>query len=92
MLEACQNLDIKEVQELLSEGADVNFVESTGANCWYSGDTTTPLYEAISSHKYGDDEKKQVEVVALLLKNGANPKFAATRGGWNHSSSHATFT
>ena len=92
MLEACQNLDIKEVQQMLSKEADVNFVVISDPNDWYTGITTTPLYEAITSHKYGDDEKKQVEVVALLLKNGANPKFAARRGGWNHSSSHATFT
>ena len=58
---------------MLSQGAEVNFVANTGPKNKF---TTTALFEAVSSHKYGDDEKKQVDVVELLLKNGADAKFA----------------
>ena len=64
---------MKEIEEMMSMGADVNFVQNVG----YS---RTALYEAVTSDNYGDDESQQVDVVELLLKNGADANFVSESG------------
>lgn len=61
-----------------------------GANSWYRGDSHTALYDAV--HEKFDGEKNYVDVIELLLENGADPNFQATCGGWNHSSKYPLFT
>ena len=76
---------LAEVQFLLEEGADPNYIQHTDANQWYSGDTHTALYEVLYSDTI-KDQKNFNDVVQALLKGGADPNFKATRGNWNRSS------
>ena len=75
-MEACRNLDPKEIQELIAMGAEVNYVERTNENGWYDGDSTSPLYAALTAHS-DVDEKVHIDVIELLFKNKANPSFSA---------------
>jgi ankyrin repeat protein len=71
------------VKELLEQGANPNYVRYTDSDCWYSGNTHTALYSAVHNRNF-NDEKAFNDTIEILLKNGANPNFKATRGGWNH--------
>lgn len=46
LVEAAQNLNLEEIKSLIIKGANIDYVERTNSNDWYSGDSHTPLSAA----------------------------------------------
>ena len=48
LIDAAAKLDLEEAKKLLALGANPNHVRYTDSDCWYAGNTHTPLYVAVN--------------------------------------------
>jgi len=80
-------------RELIESGASAKRVFHEGANDWYSGDSTTCLWNAITSFAGGDAtaQERFVDTVVVLLQAGADANFFAEKGNWNRVSHYSLF-
>lgn len=62
-MQAAKKCDLDKIKELISSGADVNYVKYTGANCWYIGDTHTPLSQAFDYQFQEGEEEKYIQML-----------------------------
>ena len=67
LIDAAKALNFAKIQSLIQEGADVNYVRYTDANCWYSGNTHTALYEAVHSDFKEGEQENYIRVLQYLL-------------------------
>eukprot|EP00493_Phyllostaurus_siculus_P025882 UN26227 len=88
--DAAKRFDVELCKRLINDGASASKVFRTGANDWYDGNTTTALYNTIKTFS-SSQEEKFVEVVVLLLANGADANFTAVRGNWNRVTRYPLF-
>lgn len=91
LIETCKNCDLGRAQQLISCGADINFVHRTDVSSWYTGNTHTPLSYAVAYSFKKDEENKYIEMVEFLLNNGADVKFETTIGTWGRAGEYSIF-
>jgi len=93
--EAAQNLNLDLCKELLQLGADPKKVFLEGGNGWYEGNSSTALYNIVDKFYPKGRSPEQhatfVDIVELLLANGADPDFKARRGNWNGCTYYPVF-
>ena len=90
---AARRFDAQLCRELIESGASAKRVFHEGANDWYSGNTTTCLWNAIVSFAGGDAtaQERFVDTMIVLLEGGADADFHAKVGNWNRVSSYSLF-
>lgn len=55
LIDAATVHKLSEINRLIKAGANVNYVRYTDANCWYSGNTHTALYNAVHA-KFNENQ------------------------------------
>ena len=67
--DAAQAFDVVLCRDLIQRGANPNRVFNSNSNGWYSGDSSTCLYNAIDNFNGGSPENQEhyVDTVELLL-------------------------
>lgn len=54
LIDAAKDHNLALMKELVTKGANVNYVRHTDMDAWYSGNTHTALYTAVHSDFKGD--------------------------------------
>ena len=94
LIEACKKQELAEVQKLILEGANANFVHREDGT-WGAYDKYSVLHVAITSLSTNENisgKQKEVwkEIIRILLKNGANPNETKAHYDWRGCGSENT--